>query len=95
MCCSVTTPAQSFYQRALIGDSAEATYQAELCLKEARRLVDYLDDVALAGLMLAERDAERGSLDAENLESIDATVTEMMDNLADFEPRRWFCAYRS
>jgi len=84
------TPAQSFYQRALIGDSAEATYQAELCLKEARPLVDYLDDVALAGLMLAERDAERGSLDAENLESIDATVTEMMDNLADFEPRRWF-----
>src|SRR6476619_7054837 len=84
------TPAQSFYQRALIGDSAEATYQAELCLKEARPLVDYLDDVALAGLMLAERDAERGSLDSENLESIDATVTEMMDNLADFEPRRWF-----
>jgi hypothetical protein len=48
------TPAQSFYQRALIGDSAEA-------------LVDHLDEVALASLKLAERDAERGSLDAENL----------------------------
>jgi AI-2E family transporter len=84
------TPAQSFYQRALIGDSAEATYQAELCLKEGRPLVDYLDEVALAGLKLAERDAERGSLDAENLEAIDATVDEMMDNLTDFEPRRWF-----
>jgi predicted PurR-regulated permease PerM len=84
------TPAQSFYQRALIGDSAEATYQAEVCLKEGRPLVDYLDGVALAGLKLAERDAERGSLDQENLESIDVTVDEMMDNLTDFEPRRWF-----
>jgi AI-2E family transporter len=84
------TPAQSFYQRSLIGDSAEATYQAELCLKQGRPLVDYLDEVALGGLKLAERDAERGSLDVENLETIDATVDEMMDNLTDFEPRRWF-----
>src|SRR6476659_2680111 len=89
------TPAQSFYQRALIGDSAEATYQAELCLKEGRPLVDYLDEVALAGLKLAEHDAERGSLDAENLEAIDATVDEMMDNLTDFEPRRWFRKVRT
>ncbi|HUU24771.1 MAG TPA: AI-2E family transporter, partial [Methyloceanibacter sp.] len=84
------TPAQRFYQRALIGDSAEATYQAELSLKEGRPLLFYLDDVALGGLRLAQRDAERGSLDPEHLESIDATVAEMMDNLADFEPRRWF-----
>jgi predicted PurR-regulated permease PerM len=84
------TPAQGFYQRALIGDSAEATYQAEVCLKEGRPLVDYLDDVALAGLNLAEHDAERGSLDADNLENIEETVDEMMDNLTDFEPRRWF-----
>jgi predicted PurR-regulated permease PerM len=89
------TPAQSFYQRALIGDSAEATYQAELCLKQGRPLVDYLDEVALGGLKLAERDAERGSLDAENLETIDATVDEMMDNLTDFEPRRWFRKVRT
>jgi predicted PurR-regulated permease PerM len=89
------TPAQSFYQRALTGDSAEATYQAELCLKEGRPLVDYLDEVALGGLKLAERDAERGSLDAENLEAIDATVDEMMDNLTDFEPRRWFRKVRT
>jgi predicted PurR-regulated permease PerM len=89
------TPAQSFYQRALTGDSAEATYQAELCLKEGRPLVDYLDEVALGGLKLAERDAERGSLDAENLEAIDVTVDEMMDNLTDFEPRRWFRKVRT
>lgn len=84
------TPAQSFYQRALIGDSAEATYQAELSLKEGRPLLTYLDDVALGGLKLAQHDAERGSLDPEHLATIDATVKEMMDNLADFEPRRWF-----
>jgi len=84
------TPAQGFYQRALIGDPAEATNHAELSLKEGRPLVAYLDEVALAGLKLAERDAERGSLDEEKMERIDATVEEMMDNLADFEPRRWF-----
>ena len=83
------TPAQASVS-ALIGDSAEATYQAEVCLKKGRPLVDYLDEVALGGLKLAERDAERGSLDADNLESIEETVDEMMDNLTDFEPRRWF-----
>jgi predicted PurR-regulated permease PerM len=84
------TPAQGFYQRTLIGDSAEATYQAELSLKEGRPLVSYLDEVALEGLELALRDAERGSLDLERMQRIDATVKEMMEDLAEFEPRRWF-----
>lgn len=84
------TPEQSFYQRVLTGDSAEATYQAELCLKEGDPLVDYLDDVALKGLQLAERDAERGALDLAHLDRMKATVEEIMDNLVDFEPRRWF-----
>ena len=83
------TPQQSFYQRALTGDSAEATYQAELALKE-EPLANYLDDVALKGLQLAERDFERGALDEENLKRINTTVKEIMDDLADFEPRRWF-----
>lgn len=84
------TPAQSFYQRALIGDSAEATYQAELSLKEGKPLVTYLDEVALGALQLAERDAERGTLDTEHMARIDGTIDEMMANLAEFEPRRWF-----
>jgi predicted PurR-regulated permease PerM len=83
------TPQQSFFQRALTGDSAEATYQAELALND-EPLASYLDDVALKGLQLAERDLERGALDEENLERINTTVKEMMENLADFEPRRWF-----
>jgi predicted PurR-regulated permease PerM len=84
------TPQQSFYQRALIGDAGEATYQAELSLREGRPLATYLDEVALKGLLLAERDAERGALDVDNLERIEATIAEIMDDLADFEPKRWF-----
>ena len=82
-------PEQSFYQRVLTGDSAEATYQAELALKD-EPLAAYLDDVALKGLRLAERDFERGALDEANLERINATIKEIMNDLADFEPRRWF-----
>ena len=83
------TPAQSFYQRALTGDAAEATYQAELALKD-QSLAGYLDAVALTGLKLAERDFERGAIDGDQEEKISSTVKEMLDNLADFEPRRWF-----
>jgi predicted PurR-regulated permease PerM len=83
------TPQQSFYQRALSGDAAEATYQAELALKD-EPLASYLDDVALKGLQLAESDFERGALDEENLKRIRTAVDEIMDDLSDFEPRRWF-----
>ena len=83
------TPQQSFFQRALTGDLAEATYHAELALKDGP-LASYLDDVALKGLQLAERDFARGTLDEENLKRIRTTVKEIMENLADFEPRRWF-----
>ena len=84
------TPAQGFYQRALIGDVAEATYHAELSLKQGNPLVDYLDEVALEGLELAQHDFERGSLDLERMQRIDRTVKALMEDLAEFEPRRWF-----
>jgi len=87
------TPEQSFYQRALAGDAAEATYQAELGLKD-QSLEGYLDRVALGGLKLAERDVNRGSLDPKQTDKIVQTVKEMLDNLADFEPRRWFSKFR-
>ncbi len=83
------TPQQSFFQRVLTGDSADATYHAELALKD-EPLATYLDDVALKGLQLAERNSERGALGDEHLQRISITVKEIMDNLADFEPRRWF-----
>ena len=46
--------------------------------------------MALKGLQLVERDFERGALEEENLKRISTTVKEIMDHLADFEPRRWF-----
>ena len=87
------TPEQSFYQRALSGDAAETTYQAELALKD-ESLVSYLDSVALGGLKFAEYDARRGSLDNEQAKRVCATVKELLDNLSDFEPRRWFFKLR-
>jgi predicted PurR-regulated permease PerM len=87
------TPHQRFYQRALTGDAAEATYHAELSLKE-QSLASYLDSVALAGLKLAERDASRGTLDEAQSERVAATVKEMLDNLDEFEPHRWFAKLR-
>jgi predicted PurR-regulated permease PerM len=87
------SPAQSFYQRALTGDAAEATYQAELCLKD-QSLQSYLDEVAMKALELAETDAERGTLEAGEIERIGGTVQEVIDNLAHFAPRRWFSQFR-
>ena len=87
------TPEQRFYQRALTGDAAEATYHAELGLKD-QSLASYLDTVALSGLKLAERDATRGGLDDAQAERVADTVKEMLDNLADFEPHRWFAKLR-
>jgi hypothetical protein len=87
------TPEQRFYQRTLSGDAAEATYQAELCLKD-QSLQTYLEGVALDGLKLAERDAARGLIDPEQSERIAATVKEMLEHLADFEPKRWFARLR-
>jgi predicted PurR-regulated permease PerM len=87
------TPEQSFYRRMLSGDAAEATYQAELALKE-QSLLCYLDSVTLPGLKLAERDAIAGALDKEEIDKVAATVKEMLDDLAEFEPRRWFLKLR-
>jgi predicted PurR-regulated permease PerM len=87
------TSEESFYQRVLSGNAAEATYQAELALKD-QSLESYLDRVALAGLKLGERDQVRGMLGREQSERITVTVKEMLDNLADFEPRRWFSKLR-
>lgn len=89
------TPGQRFYQRMLTGNSAEATYRAELAMKQGTPLVDFLDAVALKGLQLAERDAKRGRLEPENMQEIEATVDEIMDNLAGFEPHHWFGKLRA
>ena len=90
---SALSPAQSFYRHALIGDASNATYQAELALKD-RSLLSYLDEVALGGLGYAERDLARGALDPEQTDRIGQTVTEILENLDEYEPKRWFSRLR-
>ena len=87
------SPEQSFYRHTLIGDASDATYQAELALKD-KSLLAYLDDVALGGLAYAERDRARGRLEDEQAERIAETVTEILENLDAFEPKRWFSRLR-
>ena len=87
------TPEQRFYHRALAGDAAEVTYEAELALKD-ESLQTYLDAVVLPALKIAERDATRGTLDSEQTDKVATTVKEMLENLSDFEPRRWFAKLR-
>lgn len=55
------SPAESLYQRMLVGDADEALEQAEALLKE-RPLDAYYDEVAIPGLLLAARDSLRGVL---------------------------------
>ncbi len=74
-------PSQNFYQRMLAEDPDEALEQAEVYLKE-RSLIHYYDDVALPGLILAARDAGRGVLKSENLDSIRRSVQALATDLA-------------
>jgi predicted PurR-regulated permease PerM len=85
------TPEESFYQRVLSGDAAEASYEVEMCLKD-QSLESCLDGVALSGLRLAERDLQRGALNNEQVVTIANTVKEMLADLAEVEPRQWFLA---
>jgi predicted PurR-regulated permease PerM len=80
------TPEQRFYQRLLTGDSAESADQLENCIKEGQTLVSCFDEVALKALQFAQHDAERGALEEENLERIEKTMREVIENLRDFEP---------
>lgn len=87
------SPAQGFYRHALIGDAPNATYQAELALKD-QSLLTYLDEVALGGLGIAERDLARGALGEQQTERIADTVSEILENLDEYEPKRWFSRLR-
>lgn len=76
------TPAQNFYQRLLARDPEEAAEQAESFMKD-RRLASYYDEVALAGLELAQKDLSRGSLDRARVLEIVTSVEALVDDLSD------------
>jgi predicted PurR-regulated permease PerM len=76
------TPAESFYQRLIAGDAVEIIEQGEAQLKD-RTLVEYYDDVALQGLVLAQRDASSGELPAERQALLLSGVVDLVDALSD------------
>ena len=78
------TPAESFYQRILAGDTDEALDQAEALLHE-RSLSSYYDEVALRGLHLAANDSLRGVLTDDQLVNILDAIGGIVVDLADHD----------
>jgi predicted PurR-regulated permease PerM len=77
---AVLTPDHVFYQRLLASDPIEAAEQADIFLKEDR-LDDFLNDVAVPGLMLANYDHVRGVLSSERLTVIANSFSETLDEI--------------
>ena len=77
---AVLTPDNVFYQRLLAADPIEAAEQADVFLKEDR-LGDFLNDVAVPGLMLANYDHMRGVLSNERLSVIANSFSETLDEI--------------
>ena len=65
----------------LARDPIEAADQARIFLKE-RPLTAYYDEILLEGLRLAQADAQRGSLDEDQMRRIRDAVAELVDDLA-------------
>ncbi len=78
---------QTFYQRALVGDSEEVLEQAEAFLKD-HSLSVYYDEVVLEALRLAQTDASRGTLEDHELGRIVDAVNDIIDELGDREDRK-------
>jgi predicted PurR-regulated permease PerM len=78
------SPAQSFYQRALAGDANELADQAEKQLKR-QSLSTYYDEVVIQGLILAEVDIRRGSLEEKQVREINDAVRRLIDDLSEYE----------
>ena len=74
------TPSESFYQRLIAGDPAELVEQAERQLKDMD-LPTYLDDVAVKGLVLAQRDVTSGELSVDRQDLVIKGVRDLVDGL--------------
>jgi hypothetical protein len=75
-------PEQTFYQRLLAGDPIEIADQAEACL-QSKSLLEYCDDVALKGLVLAQKDVKDGLVDEAAQACIARTMANVLDDLAE------------
>jgi predicted PurR-regulated permease PerM len=74
------TPPESFYQRLIAGDPAELVEQAERQLKDMD-LPTYFDDIAVPGLVLAQRDVASGELSLERQDLVLDGVKDLIDGL--------------
>ena len=77
-------PEETFYQRALEGDTDGLVEQARSERREAS-LSAYYDEVALRGLALAQGDWSREVLEPERLESVRAQVATLLEDLREDE----------
>jgi predicted PurR-regulated permease PerM len=75
------TPPELIYQRMLAGDPVEAAEQADDYLKD-RPLLTYYEEILVAGLKLAQADADRGLLDDDRQARIRDAVAEIVDDLS-------------
>jgi predicted PurR-regulated permease PerM len=80
----VLTPAETLYQRMLVGDPDEATERAEDYLKE-HTLAASTAKWRVAALAMAERDRTRGALDAERRGRLVESTMLLLKILADHE----------
>jgi predicted PurR-regulated permease PerM len=73
---------ESFYQRLLAGDDAEATEQAEAFLKTGS-LTEFCDQIAIPALSMAQEDNDRGVLTRSARVKISETLREMIEHLGE------------
>jgi predicted PurR-regulated permease PerM len=82
----VLSPEDAFYQRMLAGDAMEAAESAQEFADEDR-LQDYLEKVAVPGLLLARFDQERGVLSRELAKEVSGTFIDAVEDIwSDIEP---------
>jgi len=74
------TPIEIFYQRILAADPEEALDHAETLLKEVS-LAAYYDEVAVAGLRRAAKDARRGAIGRKQLECIERAMDVLVSGI--------------
>ena len=73
---------ESLYLRMLAGDPDTAALEAESFVR-SNSLLDYFDEVTIKALALAQRDADRGTMDRHRLAAIRETVDALIANLSD------------
>jgi predicted PurR-regulated permease PerM len=78
----VLTPENAFYQRMLASDAVEAAELADSYLEE-HRVDEFLHEVAIPGLLLANHDQARGVLPVERQTAIAHAFSEVLDEIID------------